>query len=187
MPPQTLTAATSLPKLSGAKGNRTPDLVIANDALYQLSYSPKTNGGECIAPGDRLTGRTRLRSAVLEPAVVPADLLALAQLGEHVDIAAGRNEREAEDPQHRDRICRCGKEHRAGRRHDEDEKHVGPTAARQCHRVERLCRLRAALCAGAGRLPARRLRSGPFLRDTAILGFRRAATSALLLRTTLAT
>jgi hypothetical protein len=28
----------------GAVGNRTPDLVIANDALYQLSYSP--------SPGD---------------------------------------------------------------------------------------------------------------------------------------
>ena len=26
----------------GAKGNRTPDLVIANDALYQLSYRPFT-------------------------------------------------------------------------------------------------------------------------------------------------
>ena len=25
----------------GAKGNRTPDLFIANEALYQLSYSPK--------------------------------------------------------------------------------------------------------------------------------------------------
>ena len=24
----------------GAKGDRTPDLVIANDALYQLSYAP---------------------------------------------------------------------------------------------------------------------------------------------------
>jgi hypothetical protein len=24
----------------GAKGSRTPDLVIANDALYQLSYDP---------------------------------------------------------------------------------------------------------------------------------------------------
>ncbi len=24
----------------GAEGNRTPDLIIANDALYQLSYSP---------------------------------------------------------------------------------------------------------------------------------------------------
>ena len=30
----------------GAKGNRTLDLVIANDALYQLSYSPK-GSGEC--------------------------------------------------------------------------------------------------------------------------------------------
>jgi YggT family protein len=27
----------------GAEGNRTPDLVIANDALYQLSYSPNLN------------------------------------------------------------------------------------------------------------------------------------------------
>jgi hypothetical protein len=27
----------------GAVGNRTPDLVIANDALYQLSYSPNLN------------------------------------------------------------------------------------------------------------------------------------------------
>ena len=29
-----------LPGPGGAEGNRTPDLVIANDALYQLSYSP---------------------------------------------------------------------------------------------------------------------------------------------------
>jgi hypothetical protein len=27
-------------KNGGAKGSRTPDLVIANDALYQLSYGP---------------------------------------------------------------------------------------------------------------------------------------------------
>lgn len=27
-------------KNGGAEGNRTPDLIIANDALYQLSYSP---------------------------------------------------------------------------------------------------------------------------------------------------
>lgn len=26
----------------GAEGSRTPDLVIANDALYQLSYGPQT-------------------------------------------------------------------------------------------------------------------------------------------------
>ncbi len=26
--------------LSGAEGSRTPDLVVANDALYQLSYDP---------------------------------------------------------------------------------------------------------------------------------------------------
>jgi hypothetical protein len=28
-------------RAGGAKGNRTPDLFIANEALYQLSYSPK--------------------------------------------------------------------------------------------------------------------------------------------------
>ena len=27
-------------EFGGAEGNRTPDLVIANDALYQLSYDP---------------------------------------------------------------------------------------------------------------------------------------------------
>ena len=29
----------------GAEGNRTPDLIIANDALSQLSYSPAPNAG----------------------------------------------------------------------------------------------------------------------------------------------
>ena len=29
-----------LKKIGGGKGDRTPDLVIANDALYQLSYAP---------------------------------------------------------------------------------------------------------------------------------------------------
>ena len=28
----------------GAEGSRTPDLVIANDALYQLSYGPGSSG-----------------------------------------------------------------------------------------------------------------------------------------------
>lgn len=27
--------------LGGAEGNRTPDLLIANEALYHLSYGPK--------------------------------------------------------------------------------------------------------------------------------------------------
>ena len=30
-------------KVGGAEGDRTPDLVIANDALSQLSYSPITS------------------------------------------------------------------------------------------------------------------------------------------------
>lgn len=30
-----------LERIGGAEGNRTPDLIIANDALYQLSYGPK--------------------------------------------------------------------------------------------------------------------------------------------------
>lgn len=29
----------------GAEGSRTPDLVIANDALYQLSYGPVSSVG----------------------------------------------------------------------------------------------------------------------------------------------
>ena len=29
----------------GAMGSRTPDLVIANDTLYQLSYGPISQGG----------------------------------------------------------------------------------------------------------------------------------------------
>ncbi len=34
----------------GAEGNRTPDLVIANDALSQLSYSPiRKAGSKCLA------------------------------------------------------------------------------------------------------------------------------------------
>ncbi len=35
-------------KLSGAKEVRTPGLIIANDALYQLSYSPVECGGRKI-------------------------------------------------------------------------------------------------------------------------------------------
>jgi hypothetical protein len=39
-------------KGGGAEGNRTPDLVIANDALSQLSYGPvtmRTRRYECLA------------------------------------------------------------------------------------------------------------------------------------------
>ena len=32
--------AEALAKAGGAEGNQTPDLFIANEALYQLSYSP---------------------------------------------------------------------------------------------------------------------------------------------------
>jgi hypothetical protein len=37
-------------KIGGAKGGRTPDLVIANDALYQLSYDPNLNAGKVPEP-----------------------------------------------------------------------------------------------------------------------------------------
>ena len=32
------------PRLGGADGNQTHDLLIANEALYQLSYRPKPKG-----------------------------------------------------------------------------------------------------------------------------------------------
>ena len=35
---------------SGGMGIRTPGLVIANDALYQLSYTPKNCGDRVAAP-----------------------------------------------------------------------------------------------------------------------------------------
>ena len=35
----------------GAEGNRTPDLVIANDALYQLSYDPNEAAYAPVAEG----------------------------------------------------------------------------------------------------------------------------------------
>ena len=34
----------------GAEGNRTPDLLIANEALYQLSYSPAVLAAEKCQP-----------------------------------------------------------------------------------------------------------------------------------------
>lgn len=35
-----LKRTSELPKLSGAKGNRTPDLLDANESRYQLRHSP---------------------------------------------------------------------------------------------------------------------------------------------------
>ena len=44
----------------GAEGSRTPDLVIANDALYQLSYGPfsgiQASAGHRVAQGEVSTG-----------------------------------------------------------------------------------------------------------------------------------
>jgi hypothetical protein len=34
----------SVPEICGGKGIRTPDLLIANETLYQLSYTPKIGG-----------------------------------------------------------------------------------------------------------------------------------------------
>src|SRR6056297_270165 len=50
-------------RTGGAKGNRTLDLVIANDALYQLSYSPKGTR-ECSGGLPRSADRLFVRSAV---------------------------------------------------------------------------------------------------------------------------
>ncbi len=40
----------------GAEGSRTPDLVIANDALYQLSYGPPTPPDEGVQARARHKG-----------------------------------------------------------------------------------------------------------------------------------
>jgi hypothetical protein len=37
-------------KAGGAEGSRTPDLLIANEALYQLSYGPRKARNKAIAP-----------------------------------------------------------------------------------------------------------------------------------------
>src|SRR5690606_916042 len=46
----------------GAEGSRTPDLVIANDALYQLSYGPdrQAGAGNRRDNGGVSTGRARI-------------------------------------------------------------------------------------------------------------------------------
>ena len=40
----------------GAEGNRTPDLVIANDALYQLSYGPNCGQDRKWGPKKSIAG-----------------------------------------------------------------------------------------------------------------------------------
>ena len=40
-------------KAGGAEGNRTPDLLIANEALYQLSYSPALSARRGMPSGAR--------------------------------------------------------------------------------------------------------------------------------------
>ena len=44
-------------KSGGGKGVRTPGLVIANDALYQLSYTPERNRGPSVAAALRNSRR----------------------------------------------------------------------------------------------------------------------------------
>ena len=47
----------------GAEGNRTPGLVIANDALYQLSYGPIRSGflpAPAAMSSDEIAGLARL-------------------------------------------------------------------------------------------------------------------------------
>ena len=48
--------------IGGAEGSRTPDLVIANDALYQLSYGPdrQAGAGHRSVQGGVSTGRARI-------------------------------------------------------------------------------------------------------------------------------
>src|SRR6266513_2522206 len=50
-------------KICGGKGIRTPDLLIANETLYQLSYTPKI--------GERLSRRSGFSSSIV-PAILSA-------------------------------------------------------------------------------------------------------------------
>ena len=49
---------------SGEEGNRTPDLLLAKQALYQLSYSPACKPPAAFAPGSAsaLCARTWIRT-----------------------------------------------------------------------------------------------------------------------------
>ncbi|KKW38013.1 MAG: hypothetical protein UY86_C0002G0110, partial [Candidatus Adlerbacteria bacterium GW2011_GWB1_54_7] len=71
-------STTELPALCGPGGARIPDLVNANDALYQLSYGPARHENtlhHCRAAGNR-TQSSRTRSArttgILQPAIETA-------------------------------------------------------------------------------------------------------------------
>ena len=55
----------------GAEGNRTPDLIIANDALYQLSYSPASVGRALTLAAARCNGLALLHSANARPCQRP--------------------------------------------------------------------------------------------------------------------
>ncbi len=44
---------------SGGKGIRTPGLFIANEALYQLSYTPEFRGDSVATPPRNSTARRR--------------------------------------------------------------------------------------------------------------------------------
>ena len=48
----------------GAKGNRTPDLLIANETLYQLSYSPFRISAYARTPQQTKTAADAVRLAV---------------------------------------------------------------------------------------------------------------------------
>ena len=59
---------------SGAEGDRTPDLCIANAALSQLSYSPSYAEARRIVPpvALRLNVRPRVGGAGVDPKATPA-------------------------------------------------------------------------------------------------------------------
>ena len=53
----------------GVEGNRTPDLLIANEALYQLSYNPALAGGG-----------TMLRTSCRSQALPCREIVTVAQM-----------------------------------------------------------------------------------------------------------
>ena len=59
----------------GAEGNRTPDLLIANEALYQLSYSPIPR----VAAAPVARGRRRARTMLMTPSEVKRGRLILSR------------------------------------------------------------------------------------------------------------
>ena len=59
--PMITDSASDLRKRGGAAGNRTPDLFDANEARYQLRYSPKTRGS-LREPSARIAADHRMPS-----------------------------------------------------------------------------------------------------------------------------